>query len=89
MRRFCKSQFTNVIGREMRVAKPGAYSVCCGVRSYLGLSELGQGQWQTHSGSRRGQGVARHHKPSTPRTFPMTGSAFALLNVIEDVRAGP
>ena len=73
----------------MRVAKPGAYAVYCGVRSHLGLSGLGQGQWQTHSGSRCGRGLARHHKPSTARTFPMTGSAFALLNVIEDVRAGP
>ena len=89
MRRFCKYQSASVIGREKCVAKSGAYSVCCGVRSYLGLSELGREQWPPHSGSRRGQAVARHHKPSTARTLPMTGSAFALLNVIQDVRAGP
>lgn len=34
-------------------------------------------------------GAVEHHKRSFRRTFPMANSPVTILNVIEDVRAGP
>ena len=91
MRMCSKSRWASVIGCPVLPGKAGV--VCSGAGSYLGLPGSVQRHWHMYSGSASlsgcGLGARQHHKPLFNRTFPMATSPVTILNVIEDVRAGP
>ena len=93
MRMCCKPRWPDVIGRKARAGRAGIRALRRGVVYHRGLPGSDQTHWHMCSGSMSLSGCAlgavEHNKRSFRRTFPMANSPVTILNVIEDVRAGP
>lgn len=95
MRTLCKSLVTPVTAGRQRSEQFGSQSALRGAWRGLGLPGLVQARRQlgvTPTGCAYSPNTsARHHKPMFGSAFSMTASVarISLLNVIEEVRAGP